>query len=45
MQAMLESETKDSGKMEGGCLREFTRFLEENVRTALPHFPSPIPQP
>ena len=45
VQAMLESETKDSGKMEGGCLREFTRFLEENVRAAPPHFPSPIRQP
>merc|ERR1740124_502441 len=31
MQARLESDTKDkdAGKMEGGCLREFTRFLEK----------------
>ena len=33
MQAKLESDTKgtDAGKMEGGCLREFTRFLEKEV--------------
>ena len=33
VQAKLESETKDKGahKMEGGCLREFTRFLEKEV--------------
>ena len=38
VQAKLESETKDKGahKMEGGCLREFTRFLEKEVRAA-PH--------
>ena len=38
MQAKLESETKDTDahKMEGGCLREFTRFLEKEVRAA-PH--------
>ena len=36
VQAKLESETKDkdAGKMEGGCLREFTRFLEKGVRAA-----------
>ena len=36
VQAKLESETKDTdaGKMEGGCLREFTRFLEKEVRAA-----------
>ena len=33
MQARLESDTKDTAnKMEGGCLREFTRFLEREVR-------------
>ena len=37
MQATLESETKDAGKMEGGSLREFTRFLEKMVRIASPH--------
>ena len=33
VQAKLESETKDKDahKMEGGCLREFTRFLEKEV--------------
>ena len=33
VQAKLESETKDKDahKMEGGCLREFTRFLEKKV--------------
>ena len=36
MQAKLESDTKgtDAGKMEGGCLREFTRFLEKKVHAA-----------
>ena len=36
VQAKLESETKDkdADKMEGGCLREFTRFLEKEVRAA-----------
>ena len=34
VQATLESETKDAHKMEGGCLREFTRFLEKEVRAA-----------
>ena len=34
VQATLESETKDAGKMEGGCLREFTRFLETEVLAA-----------
>ena len=36
VQAKLESETKDTdaGKMEGGCLREFTRFLEKEVRAS-----------
>ena len=34
VQATLESETKDAGKMEGGCLREFTRFLEKEVLAA-----------
>ena len=36
VQAKLESATKDTdaGKMEGGCLREFTRFLEKEVRAA-----------
>ena len=36
VQATLESETKDTDahKMEGGCLREFTRFLEKEVRAA-----------
>ena len=33
VQAKLESETKGTAdKMEGGCLREFTRFLEKEVR-------------
>ena len=33
VQAKLESETKDTAdKMEGGCLREFSRFLEKEVR-------------
>ena len=33
VQAKLESDTKDKDahKMEGGCLREFTRFLEKKV--------------
>ena len=31
VQATLESETKDTCKMEGGCLREFTGFLEKEV--------------
>ena len=32
VQAKLESDTKDTAdKMEGGCLREFTRFLEKEV--------------
>ena len=33
VQAKLESDTKDKDahKMEGGCLREFTRFLEKEV--------------
>ena len=33
VQAKLESETKgkEAHKMEGGCLREFTRFLEKKV--------------
>ena len=58
VQAKLESETKDKDahKMEGGCLREFTRFLEKEVRVA-PHHnhrtriaqksdaPTPISQP
>ena len=36
VQAKLESDTKDTGdKMEGGCLREFTRFLEKEVRATL----------
>ena len=45
MQAKLESETKDkdAGKMEGGCLREFTRFLEKEVRAASPHTPASDP--
>ena len=34
MQKALESETTDTGKMEGGCLREFTRFLEKVVSAA-----------
>ena len=35
VQAKLESETKGTAdKMEGGCLREFTRFLEKEVRAA-----------
>ena len=35
VQAKLESETKDTAnKMEGGCLREFTRFLEKEVHAA-----------
>ena len=35
VQATLESEAKDTaGKMEGGCLREFTRFLEKEVLAA-----------
>ena len=36
VQAKLESETKDKDahKMEGGCLREFTRFLEKEVLAA-----------
>ena len=33
VQAKLESDTKKTGKMEGGCLREFTRFLEKEVHT------------
>ena len=38
VQAKLESDTKDTAnKMEGGCLREFTRFLEKEVRVASPH--------
>ena len=51
VQAKLESETKDKDahKMEGGCLREFTRFLEKEVRAASPHTkqlaPIPISQP
>ena len=33
VQAKLESETKGTAdKMEGGCLREFSRFLEKEVR-------------
>ena len=41
VQATLESKTKDKDahKMEGGCLREFTRFLEKEVRAASPHSP------
>ena len=36
VQAKLESATKDTdaGKMDGGCLREFSRFLEKEVRAA-----------
>ena len=36
VQAKLESDIKesDAGKMEGGCLREFTRFLEKQVHAA-----------
>ena len=38
VQAKLESETKDTAdKMEGGCLREFTRFLEKEVRAVHKH--------
>ena len=39
VQAKLESDTKDKDahKMEGGCLREFTRFLEKEVRVTSPH--------
>ena len=44
VQAKLESETKDTAdKMEGGCLREFTRFLEKEVRAASPHTPASDP--
>ena len=39
VQATLESETKAAGKMEGGCLREFERFLEEKVHAAPPPAP------
>ena len=40
VQAKLESDTKDTAnKMEGGCLREFTRFLEKEVLAASPHSP------
>ena len=35
VQAKLESDTRGTAnKMEGGCLREFTRFLEKGVRAA-----------
>ena len=43
MQATLESEAKAAGKMEGGCLREFTCFLKDKVRAAPPYFPSHFP--
>ena len=47
VQATLESETRASGKMEGGCLREFTGFLKKEVRATRPPAPSrsPVSQP
>ena len=50
VQAKLESDTRGTAnKMEGGCLREFTRFLEKKVHATSPHMkakaPIPISQP
>ena len=33
LQATLASATKSTGKLQGGSLREFTRFLEKEVHT------------